>query len=104
MFDCTQELTNEETNHFARLIAGDGERTHAADAGAYSVNLKDVIEANTGDKWLNDKIIDLCFWALQQRDRLKVLTDNARDNGKKTAQCKSIEPRNLFFVSFLPPI
>ena len=74
---------NEE--HLEQAFACDGNPTHAEDSCGHSVCHEDVLTLK-GTSWLNDKVIDLCFWALQQRDS-KTLWNLQ----------KRVATRNLFF-------
>jgi len=62
------DLTEEQLE---QAFACDGNRTYAEDSCGHSVHHEDVLTLK-GTSWLNDKVIDLCFWALQQRDTKQV--------------------------------
>ena len=68
-----------------QAFAHDGNPTCTEDSCGHSVHHEDVLTLK-GTSWLNDKVIDLCFWALQQRDS-KTLWNLQ----------KRVATRNLFF-------
>ena len=74
---------NEE--HLEQAFARDGNPTCAEDSCGHSVDHEDVLTLK-GTSWLNDKVIDLCFWALQQRDSKKLWNLQ-----------KQVATQNLFF-------
>ena len=83
LFDFRDMNLNEE--HLEQAFARDGNPTYAENSCGHSVCHEDVLTLK-GTSWLNDKVIDLCFWALQQRDSKKLWNLQKR-----------VATRNLFF-------
>ena len=93
LLDFQNEFTSDE--ELEKLFSGERDTKYATDSEGNHLSLEDVKKLRTDeqlsdeDKWLNDKVIDLCFWALQQRDKHRVWTATRR-----------LRTHNLFFSAY----